>query len=583
MAEWTPTEGWQDDPLAYLDAARDRLLETKSSPTKDAVSQWYTDTHAVANMDAEIFTQWANQNPEFGVKYHGLSALPGYNTGEEKDYHAQEAQRLSYVEATNLEYGADMKEDGKMVAWNYDDWNDLNHEGGAGDFWKLGTPSALPGGLNDFLEDNPFQVAAMIGSLFIPMLAPLVATALTVSPAVAAGILSAGMSAVGGGDIKDIVTAGLTSWGLGELSAWSDAALADLPQHPQTAEAMEIIGAHSATIVESDPNMIINFANEAIAGTATAAEFVSDVNGIGVVGAYGELTGAYDDWQKGTVSGPSGTFDMPILDYPGTLETDPNAGGATTDTGPTTGTIENEDVTLPGDGVEGDLNTEGGQSDGDIWRWDGYGQLVNVATGAVSQGDFSRSDMRQGVDYNQFGEPLGESETEVDQGLLNTNVSDLPDGRTLTTGGRPTDNYGYGGDDDTEGLGGQDGTTDTGSGDLNGGGVTDTGGGDDIEDDGFKMPPIPIPITVEDRENFNSFVPPQNMETRYQKPTYDPVEQRPLLEVEPRGLRPPMITPADNSGQPSYEEWLQDYLAQPGTQEGLLPMIAGKRTNGGLL
>jgi hypothetical protein len=48
-------------------------------------------------------------------------------------------------------------------------------------------------------------------------------------------------------------------------------------------------------------------------------------------------------------------------------------------------------------------------------------------------------------------------------------------------------------------------------------------------------------------------------------------------------MQAPMITPADNSGQASYDEWLQDYMASQEGQDGLLPMIAGKRTDRGLI
>ncbi len=647
----------------------------------DAIDAWWDATFKLYKNDRESFNAYVADNPEMGVRWHARAADDEVNTGTENGIHHQAAQTLSYQIANDLGYGADMKQDGKMVAWNYDDWNDINNEWGAGDFWKIGTPSSLPGGLNDFLEDNPFQVAAMIGSVFIPTLAPLVAQALTVSNTVAAGLLSAGMTAAGGGDLTDIVTAGMTAYGLGELSAFADAKLATLADHPQTATALDIIAENGGAVAEQqaaqDPNMIMNFATDAVGH----AEDFADMGGFGAAMVAGELNNAYNDYMGGTVPPiGSGTYDNPLLDYPGTLPSNPDAGGQTTQDGQTQGNeIVGEDGMPPtplpngeqyseealaewenrtpevkewwnslsdeqrvamnnaakqNESQTGGLLTDPNDSPTGIeldaekapYRWNGT-QLINTVTGAIAGGNYSNMDMQSNVDYNVFGEPLGEPEQQdTDSGLvfgggdvaynpdtgqayddtLRTSQRETPldtlygsdyaviDGVLTYVGGNPSGstNAGHFGTTGTGDPNAGGGSNDPGAG-SGGGGEPGDGTGTGNEPGGQPGDPTTsidpftgLPFIVGD-PNHNSAptgsVPPQDMSTNYVKPEWDSVEQRPLLETRDPYMRAPMVTPAANSGQPGYDEWLEDYLKDPTTQQGLLPMISGKQTNGGLL
>ena len=102
--QYVPTEGFRDDPMAFLDAQRDILVSERHTGGTDSIGQWLTDMHAVERTNPDAFRQWTYANPEFGVKYHAKAAAPAMqmNTGLGTEHHAQEAQRLSYLEATNL-------------------------------------------------------------------------------------------------------------------------------------------------------------------------------------------------------------------------------------------------------------------------------------------------------------------------------------------------------------------------------------------------------------------------------------------------------------------------------------------------
>jgi hypothetical protein len=67
----------------------------------------------------------------------------------------------------------------------------------------------------------------------------------------------------------------------------------------------------------------------------------------------------------------------------------------------------------------------------------------------------------------------------------------------------------------------------------------------------------------------------QNMSTGYQPQEWGSLPQRPLFDINEGKLVAPMVLPAENAGQDTWEQWLEKYFARGGTEAGLLNMIAG--------
>jgi hypothetical protein len=126
----------------------------------------------------------------------------------------------------------------------------------------------------------------------------------------------------------------------------------------------------------------------------------------------------------------------------------------------------------------------------------------------------------------------------------------------------------------------------SGTGTSSGDGPGDTAGDTDVTfDPSIALGLIPLLMGGDDKpeKTYTGGARPQDMTTLYEKPQYDDVTQKPRLEGQPMTLQAPMITPAGNSGQASYDEWLSDYLKSEQVQNGLLPMIAPKRKSRGLI
>ena len=251
---------------------------------------------------------------------------------------------------------------------------------------------------------------------------------------------------------------------------------------------------------------------------------------------------------------------------PGTkiaVKDDPNAGGGDTGGG--------SDTPAPEGANRGEVNPE------DIWVFNN-GTLTNTATGATKAGGRG---MENGVEYTGDGDRIGEQTEEPqddNSGLLGLILAGAIGGPAAGIIMGQILNGGSGG-----GTGTTTGTGGTPTGGTGGG----TGTGDGLglgpgEGSGIEQPEpperpdrpivtptggIPVPGTPHLFQ--------QDTSTRYQQPQYAAPTQKSLFDVNNGGLRAPMVLPAENAGQDTWEQWLEKYFAQGGFEQGLLTMIAG--------
>ena len=169
--------------------------------------------------DPEAFEQWELANPEMAIRYHARAKAPNGNVGGIEGYdHGKRAQQLAFWHSKeNLGYGEDGKKDGRAIAFDFDQFNDVNSESGDGDFWKLGTAQTFTNDFSDFVEDNPWEVAAMVAATIASAGAGMAAaTAASAGGAASAATTAAGVLAgtvptitVPGAMLGGAVTAGL--------------------------------------------------------------------------------------------------------------------------------------------------------------------------------------------------------------------------------------------------------------------------------------------------------------------------------------------------------------------------------------
>jgi hypothetical protein len=226
---------------------------------------------------------------------------------------------------------------------------------------------------------------------------------------------------------------------------------------------------------------------------------------------------------------------------------------------------------------------------GDQWIWTGV-QLVNVKTG--EKRDVPNSGrMKTGVYYDGVGQPTGEV-TGRDDRKANDLIwyHDLDGNRVygprpektwvdgnnaVREGTNPTPHVPNNKDRDGLLLGPGDRQPNTGSDGPEGPGSGPNNGPGEQPTETPTAPDTPIVVPKGEEEEAAAYVPTGNayeadLSTRYTPTDYGTVEQEGLFEVPQRGMQPPPILPASNSGQPSYEDWLEEFKKQKGGS-GLLP------------
>ncbi len=238
---WRATDhGGEYNAQYSLDYGTQRLNDTRGTGDNknktNEISQWMVDTRTAARKDPEAFAGWVEANPEEAIRYYALQAQPRWNGDAGDKAVAKEnqaiADSLAYYHAIDQGYGKDAKKDGKMIASNFDTFNDLTNEGGPGDIWKLGGASSLPGGINDFIEDNPLAAVGMVATAVLAGPAAGALVNAGYSAAAAGAIVGAGSSAINtalqGGDVGDIIEGAAKGGVVGGAAGWASGATANV-------------------------------------------------------------------------------------------------------------------------------------------------------------------------------------------------------------------------------------------------------------------------------------------------------------------------------------------------------------------
>jgi hypothetical protein len=442
--------------------SQDALMNTKGSGNKKefraARDTWINDIKQMETQDPNSFAQWADNNPEWATRYYGSMATGRYG-GNKKDY-AKKADAAAYRQGIDAGYGKDGKRDGKAFASGYGkSWGDINNENGPGDFFKIGTPSKMKGGFNDFVEDNPWKVAGAIAATVVAPQATSFLIAQGMNPVLAGALVQAGSTAVQGGDIKDVALSGATG-AFGEFV--------------KTPGAFGDLG-------NKLPEGAIGFAGE---GTDFAVEGGDIVRDLGK-GMFDQVVEGinYDVanptpkvvWQDHGTSDVLGDVQVQVPDYQ-LPQPDEAAGGGGGDEG-AAGDPGAADPSTPVEGqVEMPPEIGQGEAEDDDWTWNGT-VLTNQRTGEEREIP-NPGRMQEGVVYNGDAEPKGDPEgTEEAYGWLTTDtLVDLIENIPGIEGLEGPQGAG----DGTGGAGSGTGGTGTGTGgglDFGGAALPGTGGG----------------------------------------------------------------------------------------------------------
>ena len=487
----------------------------------------------------------------------------------------------------------------------------------------------------DFMDFVMDAGPGIILAVAMPSLAPALATTLGVSNAVAQGIVSAGVAAANGGDFGDILTAGLTAYGISDIENIAGAVLDLVPDSVINAipdAVFDVFGGDASALTSLTENEIFQLAQTTIEQNPEAAEAIEPwMSTFNIPNLYDK----YKDWEE-SYEGPSGEYDIPILDFP--------AGGEEEVPGGSEG--GGEDTPIPEPAPEpapapppqpepapadpsdpmpdaGENPPEIGEEDDEKpWIYTGNGVFVHKDTGEritdpdaaaagtfVVGGSYGRGD--DGVAEEDVGVYLpttpGPDSGGSDNGFDMNDFMDWVYGKPSTGNYTPTYEVeepaapsepapsGSGTDSPSPTPDGSGEGTDSpgGQGDDPGDGTEGEGEGDgDGTGDGSESDPKPefdpkvllglLPLLTKDEEEEKTYTGnarPQDTSTLYEKPTYDDVEQKPLLEPYDSYKGMPSVKPASNSDIWDQEEWMKE----DEYQKGLLNLIAPKKKRRGLI
>ena len=202
-------------------------LGNYAEENRTGVQEFLNTARGLHMHNPEAFEEWELANPEMALRYHARAAAGNGNVGGIEGYdHAGRAQALSYGISQQLGFGEDGKQDGTAIAYDFDQFNDVNTESGDGDFWKLGTAQTFTNDFSDFIEDNPLEFAGTIAlAAFAPQIVGFIAPGLT---GVAAGVASGALTSLGNGLIMgntdDLLMSTLKGGLTGGLGAWAGGA-----------------------------------------------------------------------------------------------------------------------------------------------------------------------------------------------------------------------------------------------------------------------------------------------------------------------------------------------------------------------
>jgi hypothetical protein len=296
----------------------------------DVNAFFYGMNHLFAR-DPVGFQQWEMANPEMAVRWHALAATGKYTATDwggwgkdwTKDDFDTRAANIAGVLSQAAGFGEDGKKDGKAFAYNYRDFDDINHEGGSADFWKIGQPNKISGGLGKFVEDNPWQVAAMVAAAVIApqvltfLTAPVAGTAAGIAATAAGGATGLGWSAAaagalvgagtgaittaaGGGSLGDVLTGAAIGGATGGLAGWAPDAIGTLTApvaeggyglSQAAAEAVYAAGSGSVTALASGADINQIAQNALLTAGVGMADLDPAIANAAVSGGSSYLTG----------------------------------------------------------------------------------------------------------------------------------------------------------------------------------------------------------------------------------------------------------------------------------------------------
>lgn len=593
------------------------ITQIKQGDSIEKINQWWDDVHRLYQNDRAAFDEYVTANPEMGIRWHARAANKNVNTGTDNRVHQQQASLL----AGQIGYGgADGKEDGKAIATNYDTFPDVNNEWGAGDFWKIGTPQTFGGGFNDFIEDNPLAIVGAVASLAIPALAPALATALGVSPAVATGIINAGFTAATGGDLGDVVKAGLLSYGIADAGNLANKALSLVPDdvlaniHDTILPTIQGSGGFSGTGVlpEGALSLVGNVAQDA----ATVSGYVPPG---GASATYGLLNDYFDTQNDYGDRPPI----PPIQDQPAGLPTNPDAGGSSGSPAPKPAPapkppqeVEEEEVdwaalaalTPAEREALKELKDAGYDEQGvrDLHA-STFPTLPSGGYGGGTKGDdeVAKAERKRKVSTRDWTDPYYSQGLQVSYALPSYSQDNYVNFDYLqrALAGSPAAGQTYSGPATSSSYRPSGGSTPAGAGELSlggsgylpGGGTstgtggtggTGSGGGGaggaqpDVEKPRFDWEGLTALIgsLTPDEESYDfGEIGGQDLNQGIDRPNYGDPTTAYELDIRQRGIQPPMVLPADNSGQASFAEWKDQY------DQDVLSAIQEKRTDRGLI
>ena len=350
--------------------------------------------------------------------------------------------------------------------------------------------------LNEDLAQSDIGKTALgiVVSLAVPQLAPQLAatlsaaTGLTISPAMATGIINAGIETAKGGDLQEIIEAGLKSYGIAGAGELAGEIFASLPQDIQLAVADGLGTVGDITqrglnalnkIISQVPGLpedvILKIAEDLSSGAFKPGHVGGDISGMDIFNAWEAFDENRNDPQI-----------PPIVDPGGGLPTDEKekeggggetgggdkkpAGGVEDPIGEPTDDPFGDDEVLVGkekdlpveydipESVANNPEFQKAYENEDAWIFTG-GVLENISTGERRDVP-NPSRMVEGGFYNGDGDPIGEDEAETgvppvlppipDTDGTTTTPDGTPDGKTTGPEGPDPDEEGKGpGDDPT--------------------------------------------------------------------------------------------------------------------------------------
>ena len=305
-----------DSARPEIDALGSSLIQGTS--TAEDITQWVGDMLVMRRDFPEEFAAWENTNPEMGIRFNArvgngdyderrfqatgeFGSLQRFDTTPNIFDSAESKKRAEELAVFITQRDGDSFGGKQSIAFNFNQFNDVQKNYGEHDFWKIGTPQKADGGL---LED-PWQLVpiatrvalavgfgaaggSLVGGLFTPAVGGGLTTAGTIGTGVGAGLgstlatqglneefdltglleggLKGGFTAAAGLVLKDIMEAlgvtdtlttegpnipveGVTE-GINQLDGFGNSIVTAITENPEVIQELESGGISVTTILD---------------------------------------------------------------------------------------------------------------------------------------------------------------------------------------------------------------------------------------------------------------------------------------------------------------------------------------------